>query len=76
MKKTLALMCLCACLAAVGCGAGQTAPQRDAAEAQDQQIYELYRQYIEALNKNRQQAGLPPLPVRSYEAFRRVPSAD
>lgn len=76
MKKPLALMCLCAYLAATGCGAGRTPPPRGATAAQDQQIYELYRQYMEVLNQERQQAGLPPLTVRSYEDFRRAPGTD
>jgi hypothetical protein len=39
-------------------------------------VYEIYRQYMEATNVERQQAGLPPLTIRSYEEFRRAPGTD
>jgi len=76
MKKLLALLCMCACLTSASCGAGRSTPTQKAAAVQNQQIYELYRQYMEALNQQRQQAGLPPLAIRSYEEFRRAPGTD
>lgn len=76
MKKPLTLICLCAYLAIVGCGTGRTATPQGATTAQDQQVYELYRQYMETLNQQRQQAGLPPLTVRSYEEFQRSPGTN
>ena len=57
MKK-LALISLCACLLAGGCGAGCTDPPQSRAE-RNQQVYELYRQYMTATNQKRQEAGLP-----------------
>ena len=76
MKKLLALVCVCAWLAVGGCAAGKGGTPQSAGETQDQQIYELYRQYMEAVNQQREQAGLPPLTVRSYEEFRRSPGTD
>ena len=76
MKKLLALVCVCAWLAGGGCGAGKTGNPKSVRQTQDQQIYELYRQYMEAVNQQREQAGLPPLTVRSSEEFRRSPGTD
>ncbi len=76
MKKPLALVCLGVWLVVACCRAGPTATPQSGTTAQDQQVYELYRQYMEALNKQRQQAGLPPLTVRSYENFRQTPGTD
>jgi hypothetical protein len=76
MKKLLALVCVCAWLAGGGCAAKKTGTPQSAGETQDQQIYELYRQYMETVNQQREQAGLPPLTVRSYEEFRRSPGTD
>ncbi|MFW6112725.1 MAG: hypothetical protein ACOC8G_00255 [Thermodesulfobacteriota bacterium] len=76
MKTIPALVCLCACLAAAGCGPGRSASAPKATAVQNQQIYQLYRQYMEALNQQRRQADLPPLEIRSYEAFRRHPGTD
>jgi hypothetical protein len=73
MKSLLAVTLLAVTLTSWGCGA---APRRAARAEQNRQIYEIYRQYQEAMNQERQQAGLPPRPVRSYEEFRRAPAAD
>jgi uncharacterized protein YkwD len=76
MKKLVALISIAACLIAGACAAGRTkVSPRDRAE-QNQQVYEIYRQYMEATNVERQQAGLPPLTIRSYEEFRRAPGTD
>ncbi len=75
MKK-LALISLFACLLAGGCGAGRTGTAPRSRAEQNQQVYELYRQYMEATNQERQEAGLSPLTIRSYEEFRRSPGAD
>jgi hypothetical protein len=75
MKKLLALISLFACLNAGGC-AGRTRMSPQARAEQNQQVYEIYRQYMEATNQERQQAGLPPLTIRSYEEFRLAPGTD
>jgi hypothetical protein len=76
MKKPLAMICVWAWLAVGGCAAGKTEPPQSARETQDQQVYDLYRQYMEALNQQREQAGLPPVTLRSYEEFRRSPGTE
>ena len=76
MIKLMVLLSLCIWLTASACTAGRTGTPRDVRTAQNQQVYELYRQYMEALNRERQQTGLPPLTVRSYEDFRRSPGTD
>ena len=75
MKK-LALISLCACLLAGGCGAGPAGTAPKSRADQNPQVYELYRQYMAATNQERQEAGLPPLTIRSYEEFQRSPGAD
>lgn len=72
MTRVVPLILLCAWLAATGCGV----VEKRRIEAQDQEIYNLYRQYMEALNLQRRQAGVPPLPVRSYEDWRQSPGTD
>ncbi len=76
MKKILALFSLAALLIAAGCGAGRTGTSPRTRAEQNQQVYEIYRQYMEATNQQRQEAGLPPLTIRSYEEFQRFPGAD
>jgi hypothetical protein len=74
MKRLLALIGLLACLTAGACAAGRTSPPARA--EQNQQVYEIYRQYMESTNQQRQESGLPPLTIRSYEEFRRSPGTD
>ncbi len=76
MKRLAALAGLCACLLMSGCAAGGSGTSREARAEQNQEVYEIYRQYVEAMNQERQQAGLPPLTVRSYEEFRRSPGTE
>jgi uncharacterized protein YkwD len=76
MKKLLALISIAACLTAGARAAGRTRASRQAQAEQNQQVYEIYRQYMEAMNQERRQAGLPPLTIRSYEEFRRAPGTD
>jgi len=76
MKKRLAWLCLCGWLAAGGCGVGTISSRQQDRETQNRQIYELYRQYLETLNENRQHAGVSPLPVRSYEEWRQSPGTN
>jgi len=76
MKKVVALISLAACLITAGCAAGRTGTSAQARAEQNQQVYEIYRQYMAAMNVERQAAGLPPLRIRSYEEFRRAPGTD
>jgi uncharacterized protein YkwD len=76
MKKLLALISLAACLTADACAAGRTGTNPAALAEQNQEVYEIYRQYMNATNQEREQAGLPPLTIRSYEEFRRAPGTD
>jgi hypothetical protein len=76
MKKLVALISLGACLTAGACAPGRTGTPPQARAEQNQQVYEIYRQYMEATNQERQEAGLPPLTIRSYEEFRRSPGTD
>jgi uncharacterized protein YkwD len=76
MRRLLALISIAACLTASACAAGRTRTSPQVQAEQNQQVYEIYRQYMEAMNQERQQAGLPPLTIRSYEEFRRAPGTD
>jgi len=76
VKKLVAVISLAICLTAGACAAGRTRSAPQARAEQNQQVYEIYRQYMAATNQERQQAGLPPLPIRSYEEFRRAPGTD
>jgi uncharacterized protein YkwD len=76
MKNLLALISLVACLTAGACAVGRARTSPAARAEQNQQVYEIYRQYMDATNQERQQAGLPPLTIRSYEEFRRAPGTD
>ncbi len=75
MQKLLVFLALLSCLACAGArGKAMTAQEYRA--AQDQQVYDLYRQYLETLNAQRERAGLPPAPIKSSEEFRRSPGTE
>lgn len=72
MNRRLFGLLLCAWLAVAACAGPRTTGPLDR-ERQDRELYDLYRQYMETLNRNRERAGVPPLPVRSFEDWRRAP---
>ncbi len=76
MRRLWALISLAACLTAGACAAPRPGTPPQARAEQNQQVYDIYRQYMEAMNQQRQEAGLPPLTIRSYEEFRRFPGTD
>jgi hypothetical protein len=76
MTRIAALLGLCACLTMCACAGGRTGTSPQVRAQQNQQVYEVYRQYMGAMNQQRQQAGLPPETVKSYEEFRRSPGAE
>ena len=76
MKKLLVLLFFCACLTAGGCATGGRDASQGTTADQNQQVYELYRQYMETLNETRQRAGVPPVYIRSYEEWRQSPGTD
>jgi uncharacterized protein YkwD len=76
MNKFVVLISLWAFLTAGGCAAGRTGTTPRSRAEQNQAVYELYRQYMAATNQERQEAGLPPMTIRSYEEFRQSPGAD
>lgn len=76
MKKRLALLCFCVWLAVGGCATGGMDASSDATADQNREVYELYRQYMEAMNENRQRAGAPQVRIRSYEEWSQSPSTN
>ena len=76
MKQVWVLIILVLSLTSACKTTGKTMTTQEYRAAQDQQVYELYRQYLETLNQQREQAGVPPAPVKSYEEFRRSPGTD
>jgi hypothetical protein len=76
MTRMVALLGLCAGLITCTCAGGRAGTSPQVRAQQNQQVYEVYRQYMEAMNQQREQAGLPPETVKSYEEFRRSPGAE
>jgi|GEM_PF-2108333 hypothetical protein len=70
MRRVFVFVLLWAWMTGAGCPNPGLFVQRDR-ENQDSQVYELYRRYMETLNQNRERAGAPPLPIRSFEEWRR-----
>jgi hypothetical protein len=63
-------------LATVGCGLSEINAQNRAIDQQNRQVYEIYRSYMTSSNADRERAGLPPQPIKSYEEWQRSPGTN
>lgn len=63
-------------LATAGCGLSEMNAQNRAADQQNRQVYAIYQSYMTSSNAERERAGLPPLPIKSYEVWQRSPGTN
>ncbi len=75
-KKLARMLLVGALLAGAGCAAGEIKAQNRAVNDENRQVYEVYRSYMNALNKQREMSGMFPQPVMSYEQWQKSPGTD
>ncbi len=63
-------------LATAGCGLSEINAQDRAADQQNRQVYAIYQSYMTSSNAERERAGLPPLPIKSFEAWQQSPGTN
>jgi hypothetical protein len=59
-----------------GCSLAETRSQNQAIEAENRQVYQIYQKYLQSLNEERELAGMPPKPIKSYEEWQKSPGTD
>ncbi len=59
-----------------GCGLGEVQAERQAAMAANRELYQVYREYRQSQNLQRERAGLPPLTIKPFEEWKQAPGLD
>jgi hypothetical protein len=75
-QKLKMMVILSLLLGAFGCSLAETRSQNRAVQAENRQVYEIYQQYMQSMNAQRQMSGIPPQPVKSYEEWQKSPGTD
>lgn len=56
-----------------GCALAEVPAQNRATEAENRRVYAIYQSYMQSMNEQREQAGVNPAPIKSYEEWQRSP---
>lgn len=75
-RKGGAVALTCLLLGVGGCGLGEAQRERQAIVQENRELYQMYRDYRQTQNAKRQQAGMPPLTIKSYEEWQQAPGLD
>ncbi len=67
------ILLIYAFLAILGCGVADISSQNQAIEAENRRVYEVYRAYMKNMNERRQETGIPPQRIKSYEEWQESP---
>ncbi len=59
-----------------GCGLGEVQAERQAVTSANRELYQVYREYRQSQNLQRERAGLPPLTIKPYEEWKQAPGLD
>ena len=63
-------------LCTFGCSLTETRSQNRAIQSENRQVYEIYQQYMQSMNAQREMSGIPPQPIKSYEDWQKSPGTD
>jgi len=74
MKLTKIL--LIGALLCSACSLAETSSRNRATQAENRQLYEIYQQYMQSQNREREMSGIPPKPIRPYEDWQKSPGMD
>jgi hypothetical protein len=75
-RKSAIILWLSVTLATAGCGLSEISAQNRATDQQNREVYEIYRSYMASSNAERERAGLPPQPIRSFEEWQQAPGTN
>jgi hypothetical protein len=62
-----------AIVAFVGCGLADIPAQNRATEEENMRVYDVYQSYMRSMNEQRQETGITPERIKSFEEWQRSP---
>ncbi len=60
-------------VALTGCGLAEIPAQNRAIEQDNTRVYGIYQSYMRSMNEQREEAGLPPERIKSFEEWKISP---
>jgi hypothetical protein len=57
----------------LGCGLVEIPAQNQAIEQDNMRVYGIYQSYMRSMNKQREEAGIPPERIKSFEEWKISP---
>ncbi len=76
MPSWRAVLLISITLALGGCALAEVPAQNRATERENRRVYAIYQSYMQSMNAQRQQAGISPAPIKSYEEWQRAPGTE
>ena len=74
--KLKTIFLISALLGTFGCSLAETRSQNRAIQAENRRVYEIYQKYMRSMNAEREMSGVPPHPIKSYEAWQKSPGTN
>ena len=71
LRMIFLISALCGTL---GCSLAETPSQNRATQAENRQLYEIYQQYMQSQNAEREMSGIPPKPISHMKNGRNRPA--
>ena len=62
-----------AIVAFVGCGLANIPAQNQAIEEENMRVYKIYQSYMKSMNEQREETGITPERIKSFEEWKRSP---
>jgi hypothetical protein len=62
-----------AIVAFVGCGLADIPAQNRAIEEENMRVYGIYQSYMKSMNEQREEIGMTPERIKSFEEWKRSP---
>ena len=62
-----------AIVAFVGCGLADIPAQNQAIEEENMRVYGVYQSYMKSMNEKREETGMNPERIKSFEEWKRSP---
>ena len=73
MHNLRIILFIYAIVAFVGCGLADIPAQNRATEAENMRVYDVYQSYMRSMNEQREETGITPERIKSFEEWKRSP---
>ena len=76
MHNLRIILFIYAFVALVGCGLADIPTQNRAIEEENMRVYDIYQSYMRSMNEQREETGMTPERIKSFEEWKRSPGTN